>query len=94
MSEQLYLLINGSWPGDEKYRVTSRPENFRNPIPIVEKHKLDSLRQIANEVIAEFQWVTNGIQMNEEQHIRLGNAIAKLHDVANIDQPKAEGEGS
>lgn len=30
--------------------------------------------------IPEFQWVTNGIKMNETQHIRLGDAICLLHD--------------
>ena len=44
------------------------------------KAKSDKLLAAADKSIDEFQWVTNGIQMNENQHVRLGNAICALHD--------------
>lgn len=42
--------------------------------------KLGVAIEAMRKAIPEFQWVTNGIQMNEHQHIRLGDAIACLYD--------------
>lgn len=84
MNEQLYLLINNSWPGDEKYRVTSKPDQFPNAIPIVRKSELEQLQNVVAEAILTFQWVTDNFKMAAEQRVRLGDAIAKLYDAAGL----------
>ena len=38
------------------------------------------LVHLQNEAIKVFQWTLNNIPMCPSQHVRLGDAIAKLHD--------------
>lgn len=42
--------------------------------------RVAKLEEAIRSSVPELQWVTNGIQMNETQHIRLGDAIACLYE--------------
>lgn len=60
----------------------TREAAYRN---LLAKHErvlkaLEVAEAAIERAIPEFQWVTNGIKMNETQHIRLGDAICLLHD--------------
>jgi len=48
---------------------------------IIETAKLNEIKSTIQKAIVNFQWVTNGIKMNEDQHIRLGDTIVMLDDL-------------
>lgn len=43
-----------------------------------ERECIQELVDAIEKAIVEFQWVTNGIKMNEHQHIRLGDTLVSL----------------
>jgi len=48
---------------------------------VIEVDKINEIKSTIQKAIVDFQWVTNGIKMNEAQHIRLGSSIVSLNDL-------------
>lgn len=44
--------------------------------------QIDNLLKDADDCIINEQWITANLKLNEEQHIRLGNAIVNHHDIS------------
>ena len=77
MKREFWLTENKEY----EYWSAHDTEQYDDDIHVIEYAAFEELQEQAARAIVSFQWITNNIKMSVEQRVRLGDAIADLHDV-------------